>query len=64
MDEIGVYDRKNDVLPFLLLDGHQSRLELPFLQYINDEKKEGHKWMVCIGVPYATHFWQVADSNE
>ena len=25
---------------------------------------EDNKWMVCIGVPYATHLWQVANSSE
>ena len=41
-------------------DGHHSRFELPFLQYIHDN----NKWTACIGVPYATHWWQVADSSE
>jgi hypothetical protein len=36
-------------------------LEVPFLDYVFDER---HKWFVCIGVPYATHYWQVADSSE
>ena len=47
--------------PFLLLDGHGSRLEVPFLKYINDTP---HKWVVCIGVPNGTSIWQVGDSNE
>ena len=44
-----------------LLDGHQSRLALPFLQYINTTRDY---WVVCIGVPYGTAFWQVKDSKE
>jgi hypothetical protein len=28
---------------------------------INDSK---HEWVCCIGVPYATHIWQVADASE
>ncbi len=36
-------------------------MELPFLQYIHDN---AHPWVVCIGVPYGTHLWQVADSSE
>jgi len=47
--------------PFLLLDGHGSRLELPFLSYVNDPM---HKWVVCIGVPNGTSLWQVGDSTE
>lgn len=34
--------------PFILLDGHSSRLEMPFLDYINNPKDN---WVVCIGVP-------------
>ena len=45
----------------MLLDGHQSRFHLDFLRYINNEET---KWSVCIGVPYGTAFWQVADSSE
>ena len=61
IDKLGLYTRENGSSPFLLIDGHQSRLQLPFLDYINDAN---HRWMVCVGVPYATHIWQVADSSE
>jgi hypothetical protein len=47
--------------PFLLLDGHQARTKLEFLEYFGEE---GHKWKCCIGVPYATHIWQPADSIQ
>ena len=47
--------------PFLLVDAHGSRLSLQFLSYINDDK---HKWSVCIGVPYGTYLWQVADAEQ
>jgi len=43
------------------MDGHSSRLELPFLQYINNPKDH---WVTCIGVPYGTALWQVGDSKE
>jgi hypothetical protein len=43
---------------FLLLDGHHSRKDLPFLDYIHNDN---HEWACCIGVIYATHIWQVAD---
>jgi len=61
IDSFGVFDRSDGKSPFLLLDGHQSRFELPFLEYITDNK---HEWQVCIGVPYGTSLWQVADSKE
>ena len=32
-----------------------------FLKYINDPL---HEWVVCIGVPYGTSYWQVGDSAE
>ena len=44
-----------------MLDGHGSRLELPFLQYINTPRDH---WVVCIAVPYGTALWQVGDSKE
>ena len=47
--------------PFVLLDGHGSRFDLEFLEYVNDPK---HKWNVCLGVPYGTALWQVADSSQ
>ena len=45
----------------LILDGHETRLDPKFLTYINDV---GHIWKVCLGVPYATNYWQVGDSAE
>jgi hypothetical protein len=52
---------RSEATPFLLLDGHGSRFQLPFLNYINSPE---NKWTVCIGVPYGTHIWQVGDSSE
>jgi hypothetical protein len=46
--------------PFILLDGHGSRFELPFVEYIHGDKE----WTVCIGVPYGTSLWQVGDSKQ
>jgi hypothetical protein len=57
MDSLQVFDRSGNKKPFLLLDGHQSCMIVPFLQYIHGA---GHEWVCCIGVPYATHIWQVA----
>jgi hypothetical protein len=62
IDRLNVFDRSNTGLnPFLLLDGHGSRFELEFLQYINSAET---KWECCIGVPYGTSYWQVGDSSE
>jgi len=61
IDSFNVFERKDGKFPFLLLDGHQSRFELPFLEYITEKS---HEWQVCIGVPYGTSLWQVADSKE
>jgi hypothetical protein len=61
MDTLNLFLRQDGVTLFLLLDGHGSRLELPFLLYINDPQ---HNWIVCIGVPCGTSYWQVADSLE
>jgi hypothetical protein len=59
MDQCCLFDRRDGNKPFLLLDGHHSRLEVPFLEYVNGD---GHEWTCCLGVPYGTHLWQVADS--
>ena len=48
-------------IPVLIVDGHQSRLDPGLVSYINGE---GHKWKVCLGVPYATTIWQVGDASE
>jgi hypothetical protein len=61
MDSFNIFDRSNNNRPFLLLDGHHSRLDLPFIDYI---RGTGHEWITCIGVPYGTHKWQVADSPQ
>ena len=61
LDHLDIFDRYNGMRPFFLLDGHGSRLELPFLSYINDK---AYEWDVCIGVPYGTSLWQVGDSVQ
>ena len=61
INSFDVFDRSTGKMPFLLLGGHNSRFDLPFLEYIMDD---AHRWTVCIGVPYATAIWQVADSKE
>lgn len=62
LDKLEVYERiPGGPVPVIVLDGHDSRLELCFLEYINDP---AHYWYVSIGVPYATALWQVGDSPE
>ena len=61
MDDCQVFDCTDGIPPFLLLDGHGSRFELPFLEYANDA---AHIWKVRIGVPYGMNIWQVGDSAE
>jgi hypothetical protein len=63
LDSLQVFqkERSEGLRPFALLDGHQTRFELPFLSYINNP---AHRWSVCIGVPYGTALWQVGDSTE
>ena len=48
MDKTGIFARDTGPPPFLILDGHGSRFDLLFLEYINNPE---HNWNVCIGVP-------------
>jgi hypothetical protein len=52
-------DRKMGICPYVILDGHQSRFDIDFLNYVNHEE---HRWSVIIGVLYGTALWQVGDS--
>jgi len=61
MDALQLFDRSTGLNPFLLLDGHGSRFELEYLEYINSHD---HKWECCIGLPYGTLYWQIGDSSE
>jgi hypothetical protein len=60
IDDNARFDRV-EVTPKLLLDGHGSRFESIFLEYINDSCP---KLTVCISVPYGTNVWQEGDSAE
>jgi len=64
IDNQHVFDRSDGILPFLLLDGHGSRFNLTFLEYINDTKIKGTKQNICIRAPYDTSYWQVGDNAE
>ena len=61
IDYLNLLPRSPGVVPFAMVDGHGSRLELPFLKYINDTTT---KWCVCLVVPHETAYWQVGDSKE
>jgi hypothetical protein len=62
MDKIRLFPRSEGVPdPFVLLDGHGSRFQPPFLEYILDKS---HPWEVCLGLPNGTHVWQVGDSKQ
>ena len=43
------------------MDVHGSRIELNFLEYINNPETKG---ACCIGVPYGTSLWKIGDSKE
>ena len=63
IDELKLYQTygENGVVPFLLVNGHQSRFSTKFLTYITDMN---HPWKVSIGVPYRTSMWQVGDTYQ
>ena len=61
LDHLKVFDRSTGAMPFFLLDGHQSCIELPFLEYVNHIN---HLWCACLGVPYGNDLWQAGDPEE
>jgi hypothetical protein len=61
IDSRDIFDRSTGLNPFLLLDGHGSRFDLEFLEYVTAADT---KWHVEIGLPYGTSYWQVSDSSE
>ena len=61
LDQLGVYERRPNLKPMALFDAHDSRLQVPFLRYVNNPQ---HRWIFCIGLPNGTHKWQVGDSKE
>ena len=58
LDGLQVFSRDDGSMPFLLLDGHSTRLDPLFLAYVNNP---AHRWKICLGVPYATTLWQLGD---
>ena len=63
LDQLNVFEWRQDVPnPFVLLNGHGSRLQLPFLEYINSPTSdEKSKCMFTIGTTNGVDVWQVGD---
>ena len=61
MDSLELFDRSDGINPFLILDGHGSRFDCSFFEYINSPLTP---WSVCIGVLHGTSCWQVVDLLE
>ena len=63
LDKLNVFKwRQDGPTPFGLLDGHGSRIQLPFLECINSSTPdEQRKWMFTLGNLNATDVWQVGD---
>ena len=59
IDDSGVYAPDKEKV--LLMDGHNSRFQLPFVEYTVETNPT---WKPIFGVPYGTHIWQVGDSSE
>lgn len=61
MDELGISKRGIDengkpYCPVVILDGHASRMDLGFLEYMHKAK-----WKAVLGAPYGTAKWQLHD---
>ena len=55
LDNLNMYRRTPTLNPFALFDAHDSRLQVPFLRYINTPAS---RWVFCIGLPNGTHIHQ------
>jgi hypothetical protein len=65
IDDLGIYERtEGGPIPMCIFDGHESRLQLPFLKYVNQQKNGRSLWKACIGLPNGTTKWQVGDSEQ
>ena len=66
MDDLGISQRGvnedgTEYLPFVIIDGHPSRMGEDFLRYVNDE---AHLWKILLGAPYGTGKWQFHDDKR
>jgi hypothetical protein len=65
IDDLGIYERtEGSPIPTCIFDGHESRLRLPFIEYVNQQKSGRSLWKACIGLPNGTTKWQVGDSEQ
>jgi hypothetical protein len=60
MANLELFKHSNGIDPFLLIDGHGSLFEEPYVNYIHGDRA----WTVCIVVPYGTSLWQVGDIKQ
>ena len=56
-----MYFPEQKEISHFFIDGHHTRLEFPFVNYICNALLH---WDVCIVVPYYTDLWQVGDKPE
>ena len=56
LDSYNVFRRSTRRKPMMIINGHSSSVH-----YVNDPE---HEWVVCIGVPDGTSYWQLGDSIE
>ena len=62
LDALNLFERgPNKPEPCVIVDGHESRLSVDFVRYINNP---AHKWNFALGIPYLTHLWQPGDATE
>ena len=52
IDSLDVFEITDVISPFLLLGRHNSRFDLPFLEYITDNQ---HEWKVYIELHYGMY---------
>ena len=66
LDQRYVFEQRQDgPAPFRILEIHESRLQLPFLECINYTTPDGlRKWIQNLGDPNATNIWQVGNRNN
>ena len=60
-DQLNVFDRRQEgPTPFGLFDAHRSRLQLPFLEYINSKTPDGQmKFIFTLRTHNATYVWKL-----
>ena len=61
LDQLNVFEqRQYGPTPFGLLNSHGSRIQLPFLEYINSTTPdEQSKWIFSLRTTNATNVWQL-----